>query len=80
MLLCRSWVNSVSTVSDYRLDDRGSIPTEETDFSSSLCVQTSSDCEAHLASYPIGTGGLFTEEKARPRNDVDHPPHIVPRS
>jgi hypothetical protein len=30
-------------------------PTEAKDFSSSLCVQTSS--EAHLASYPVGTGG-----------------------
>jgi hypothetical protein len=34
--------SSVSIVSDYRLDYQGSIPTERTDFSSSLCVQTGS--------------------------------------
>jgi hypothetical protein len=32
-------------------------PAETKDFSSSLCVQTSSG--AHLASYPLGTGGHF---------------------
>jgi hypothetical protein len=32
-------------------------PVEVTDFSSSLCVQTSS--EAHPASYPVGTGGPY---------------------
>jgi hypothetical protein len=42
-------------------------PAEAKDFSSSLCVQTSS--EAHPASYPKGTGG-----KARPRRDADHSP------
>jgi hypothetical protein len=49
-----SWGSSVSTEADYTLDDRGSIPAEENDFSSSLCVQTSS--EAHPASYPMSTG------------------------
>jgi hypothetical protein len=44
-------------VSDYRLDDWGSVPAEAKDFSSSLCVQTSS--EAHPASYSVGTGVLF---------------------
>jgi hypothetical protein len=41
----------------YRLDDRANevrSPTEAKDFSSNLCVQTSS--EAHRASYPMGTG------------------------
>jgi hypothetical protein len=40
--------------SDYRMDDRGLIPSRsEGFFSSSLCVQTGS--EAHPASYPAGT-------------------------
>jgi hypothetical protein len=55
-------------VSDYGLDDRGSIP----DFSSSPCVQTGSG--AHLASYPMGTGGPFPGGKARPGRDADHSP------
>jgi hypothetical protein len=50
------WGTSVSVVSDYRLDEPGSIPGRRKDFYSSLCVQTSS--EAHPASYPmsISTG------------------------
>jgi hypothetical protein len=47
-------------------------PTGAEDFSSSLCVQTGS--EAHLASYPVGTGGPFPGGKARPGHDADHPP------
>jgi hypothetical protein len=46
---------SASIVSDYSLDDRGSIPAEAEYISSSLLIQTSS--EAHPASYPMGTGG-----------------------
>jgi hypothetical protein len=42
-------------------------PTEEEDFSSSLCVQTGSG--AHPASCSISTGG-----KARPGRDTDHSP------
>jgi hypothetical protein len=68
-----SWGTSVSIVTDYRLDDRGSIPDRgKKDFSSSLCVQTSS--EAHPASYPIGIGCLFPGGKARPGRDVSHLP------
>jgi hypothetical protein len=55
-------------VSDYGLDDRVievRSPIGAEDFSSSLCVQTSSG--AHPASCPIGTGG-----KARPGRDADH--------
>jgi hypothetical protein len=66
-----SWGSSVSTEADYRLDDRGSIPAEEKDFSSSLCVQTSS--EAHPTSYPMSTGGPFPRGKARPAREADHP-------
>jgi hypothetical protein len=55
---CRSRVSSGSIVSDYGLDN-GAIgarsPAEAKDFSSNLCVQTSSG--AHPASCPMGTGG-----------------------
>jgi hypothetical protein len=54
------WGSSVSTVSDYRQDDRDSIPAEAEDFSSNLCVQTGSG--AHPASCPVGTGGPFPGE------------------
>jgi hypothetical protein len=46
-------------------------PAEAEDFSSSLCVQTSS--EAHPASYPMGTR-VFPGGKARPRRDAHHSP------
>jgi hypothetical protein len=60
-------------VSDYGLDDRAikaRSPTGAEDFSSSPCVQTGSG--AHLASYPMGTGGPFPGGKARPGRDADH--------
>jgi hypothetical protein len=60
------------SVSDYGLDDRGSIPDRAEDFSSSPCVQTGSG--AHAASYPMGTGGSFPGGKARPGRDADHSP------
>jgi hypothetical protein len=47
-------------------------PTDEVDFSSSLCVQTGSG--AHPASCPMGTGGSFPGGKARPGRDADHLP------
>jgi hypothetical protein len=42
------------------------------DFSSNLCVQTGSG--AHPAFCTMGTGGPFTEGKARPGRDADHSP------
>jgi hypothetical protein len=54
---CRSRVSSVSTVSDYGLDDRTigvRFPAEANDFSCNLCVQTGSG--AHPASCTMGTG------------------------
>jgi hypothetical protein len=57
-------------VSDYGLDDRGSIPAGAKDFSFILCVQTGS--EAHSASCPMGTGGPFPGGKERPGRDADH--------
>jgi hypothetical protein len=47
-------------------------PAEAKNFSSSFCVQTSS--EAHPASYPMSTEGPCSEGKARPRRDADHSP------
>jgi hypothetical protein len=47
-------------------------PTEEEDFSSSLCVQTGSG--AHPASCTMGTGGPFPGGIAEPGRDVDHLP------
>jgi hypothetical protein len=51
--------------SDYRLEDRSSIPAEASDFSSNICVWTS--CDIHPASYPMGTGG-----KVRLWRDADY--------
>jgi hypothetical protein len=60
-------------MSDYILDDRGSIPGRGSGFFFwSLCVQTSS--KVHPASYPMGTGGSFPWVKARPGRDADHSP------
>jgi hypothetical protein len=59
-------------VSDYGLDDRGSIPDRAEAFSFIPCVQTGSG--AHPASYPVGTGGPFPGGKARPGRDADHSP------
>jgi hypothetical protein len=46
--------------------------TKANDFSSSLCVQTSS--EGNPASYPMGTRGVFSQSKVRQRCDADHSP------
>jgi hypothetical protein len=46
--------------------------TEAEDFSSSLCIRTSSG--AHPASCTVGTGGRFCEGKARLGHDADHSP------
>jgi hypothetical protein len=62
-------------VSAYGLDDRAigvRSPAEAKDFSSSLCVQTSSG--AHPASCTMGTGDPFSGAKARPGRDANHSP------
>jgi hypothetical protein len=59
-------------VSDYGLDDRGSIPGRGKGFLLCLCDQTGS--EAHPASCTMGTGGPFPGGKARPGRDADHSP------
>jgi hypothetical protein len=75
--LVQSWGSSVS-ISDYRLDHRGSIPAEAKEFSSSLCVQTSSG--AHPASLPRGTGGPFPGVKRGWGVKLTIHLHLVPRS
>jgi hypothetical protein len=68
-------VSSGSIVSDYGLDDRAigvRYPAGAKDFSSNLCVQTSSG--AHPASCPMSTGVLSPGVKARPGRDADHSP------
>jgi hypothetical protein len=57
-------------VSDYGLDDRGSIPDRGGGFFFS--VQTGSG--AHPASFPMGTRGSFPGGKARQGRDADHSP------
>jgi hypothetical protein len=62
-------------VSDYGLDDRAigvRSPAGAKDFSSSLCVQTSSG--AHPASCTMGTGGPSLGGKARQGRESDHSP------
>jgi hypothetical protein len=68
-------VGSGSIVSDYGLEDRAigvRPPAGTKDFSSSLCVQTSSG--AHPASCTMGTVDPFPGGKARPGHDADHSP------
>jgi hypothetical protein len=59
-ILLRSRGSSVSIVSDYRLDDQGSIPAEVKDFSSSLYGQTRSG--AYTAS---GYRGFQPDQRGR---------------
>jgi hypothetical protein len=76
-----SWGTSVSIVSDYRLDYRPTgvrPPAETKDFSSNLCVQTSS--EAYSASYPLGTGGPFPGVKRGRGVTLTIHAHLVLRS
>jgi hypothetical protein len=72
LIFKRIRLSSVSIVSDYRLDDRGLITDRGKEFSSSLCVRTSSG--ANPASYPMGTGGPLSGAKARPGRDADPSP------
>jgi hypothetical protein len=63
----------ISIVSGYRLDNQAievRSPPRQKDFSSSLCVQTSSG--AHPAFCTMGTGGPFPGAKVRSERDADH--------
>jgi hypothetical protein len=66
------------SMSDYRLEDRISISGKGKEFSSSLCVQTSS--EAHLSSCPMGTGVLSQGVKRGQGVTPTTHSHLVPRS
>jgi hypothetical protein len=67
MCTCRCRGSSLSIVTEYGLDDWGSIPDRDGGLFFSLRVQT--DSGAHPASCPMGTGG-----KARVGHDADHSP------
>jgi hypothetical protein len=60
-------------VSDYGLDDRGSIPDRGRGFFF-LAPASRPALGAHPASYPMGTGGFFPGGKARPERDTDRSP------
>jgi hypothetical protein len=67
--------SSGGIVSDYGLEYRAigvRSPAGAKDFSSSLCVQTSSG--AHPASCTMGSVGPFPGGKARPGCDANHSP------
>jgi hypothetical protein len=73
--------SSVSTVSDYGLDDRAigvGFPARTRDFSSNLCVQTGS--EAHPASCTMGNGGPFPGAKRGWSVTLTTHPYLLPRS
>jgi hypothetical protein len=71
-------LTELSIMSDYRLDDRGSIPDRGKDFTSSLCVQTSSWIPPSLLNN--GYRGSFPGGKVRSGRDADHSPYLVSRS
>jgi hypothetical protein len=77
----RSQASSVSTVSDYGLDDRAievRSPTGAKDFSSILYIQTGSG--AHPASCTLGTEGPVPGTKRSGGVTLTTHPHLVPRS
>jgi hypothetical protein len=65
-------------MSDYSLDDRSSIAGTGKGFSSSRCVQTSS--EAHQVSCPLGTGDPFPGVKRGRRVTLTTHLHLVSKS
>jgi hypothetical protein len=76
----RNRASSVCIVSDYGLSNPAiwvRTPAEEKNFSSSLCVQTSS--ETHPASSNV-CRGLISVDKARPWRDSENSTHLMPRS
>jgi hypothetical protein len=71
-ILCRSWGSSVSIVSDYRLNDRGSIPAEAKDFP----LATVSVLAPRITQRPVRwvPGILYNGGKARLGRGSDHSP------
>jgi hypothetical protein len=72
-----SWGSSVSIVSDYRLDDQGSIPGGRKEF---VLWPVSRQAEAHPASYTIGTGGPYPGGKRGWGMMLTTYPHLMLRS
>jgi hypothetical protein len=70
--------SSVSIVSDYGLDGRGSTPGTGKGYSSSLCVQTRP--ETHPVSCQMGTGDPFPGLKRSRRVALNTHPYLVSRS
>jgi hypothetical protein len=78
LIFSGSWGSSVSLVSGYRRDEWSSILAEAKEFSSSLCVQNSS--EAHPASCTMGTGVLSPGVKRGRGVTLNTLPHLLTRS
>jgi hypothetical protein len=74
----RSWGSSVSIVTGYRLDDRGSMLGRGKGFSCSLCVQISTKTTQPPVQWV--PGGFFLAGKAQPGRQADHSSHLVSRS
>jgi hypothetical protein len=73
-----NWGNSVRTVSDYRLDDRRSIPSGGKElFLYPLCPDQLW-CPPSLLSY--GHRGSFPRCKSQPAHEADHSSHLEPKS
>jgi hypothetical protein len=66
---------SVSIVSDYRLDDRGSIPGRQRNF-----PRRPDQLLGSPSLLSSGYWGSFPGGKALPGRDADHSPLLVPRS
>jgi hypothetical protein len=77
--LLGSWGSSVYVASDYRLINQGFDPRQRQRIFLLTSVSRPA-LEDHTAFYPVGTGGRFRGSKARPINDADQSPHLVPRS
>jgi hypothetical protein len=68
-----SSLTTFSVLKDYSVDKvtaRVRLPAGARDFSLLDSIHIGSG--AHLASYPVGTGGRFTTGVMRQRSDVDH--------
>jgi hypothetical protein len=78
--LVNCFSSSASIVSDYRLDDRGSIPDRGKGFFSLASVSRPALRPTQPPIQWVPGGGSFPEGKARPGPDADHSPNLVPRS
>jgi hypothetical protein len=81
LILLHTGIYPKSIVSGYGLDDQAidvRSPAEAKDFSSSLCVQTSSG--AHPASCTMGTGVLTPGVKGGQAVTLTIHPHLVSKS